>query len=364
MKKQLLMIGVMMVTITTTFLEAKLAVIQSSRGEKFHTGLVQKPKNMRGLGETHVMLEDCGDLPAEFDLRDLGVVPPIKNQASCGSCWAFSMTASLESAFAASGGKVLNLAEQQLVSCDKASYGCNGGYLSNFEYQIKNGQTLEENYPYTAKTGKCQTGQSVAAKGTSFAYVGQRNRRATEKEVMCALYKSHTIPWITVSANNRWGNMSSNSDNIYTTCGNGGTNHAIGLVGWKTVNGKVYFKIRNSWGSSWGSDAGRPGSERGYNMMKLGCDSLGEEVAYIISQSLPCQPPKVKLPAEVTITKGDEVRLGIRPEGGVDYEWTSTNETLGKGEFMYVSPSTDTIYTVVGKNSCGRAESSVRVKVQ
>ncbi len=363
MKKQLLLTLVVMGTISTTFLEAKLTVIQN-RGQKFHTGLIQKPKNMRGLGETHVMLADCGNLPEEFDLRDLGVVPSVKDQGSCGSCWAFSETASLESAYAASGGSVLNLAEQQLVSCDKSNYGCNGGNLNNFDYQIKVGQTLEENFPYTAKTGKCKAGLQAGVKGTSFAYVGQRNRRATEKEVQCALYQSHTIPWITVSANNRWGSMSSKSDNLYTTCGSGSTNHAIGLVGWKTVNGKVYFKIRNSWGSSWGSDAGRPGSERGYNMMKLGCDNLGEEVAYIISSALPCQPPKVKLPAEVSIAKGDEVRLGIRPEGGVDYVWSSDKTTLGKGEFMYVSPAADTIYTVVGSNTCGKAESSVRVKVQ
>ncbi len=354
---------VVMATVMSSTSMAKLAIFQN-KGKQFHTGLLHKPKNLQGLGETHVMLADCGTLPEQFDLRDLNVVPPIKNQGNCGSCWAFSQTASLESAYAAAGGKILDLSEQELVSCDKKNYGCSGGLLRDFDYQIKNGQTAEANFPYKASDLKCKAGLPKETKGTSFTYVGQANRRPTEKEVMCALYQSHTIPWITVSATNRWGGMSSKSDSVYSTCGKGQTNHAIGLVGWKTVNGKVVFKIRNSWGTSWGSDGDRPGSEKGYAMMKLGCDNLGEEVAFITTSAMPCQPPKVKMPAEISIAKGDEVRLGVRPEGGVDYEWFVDATSQGKGDFIYVSPSQDTIYKIVAKNSCGQAESSVRVKLQ
>ena len=38
----------------------------------------------------------AGDLPEEFDLRDRGVVSPVKNQDPWGSCWAFGTLAASE----------------------------------------------------------------------------------------------------------------------------------------------------------------------------------------------------------------------------------------------------------------------------
>jgi hypothetical protein len=330
------------------------------------TGLLHNDKNPEQLGVTHVEFADaeCENLPAEFDLRDIGNVPPTRNQGSCGSCWAFAQTASLESANALQTGTILDLAEQELVSCDDDNYGCNGGLLDlSGTYQTKHGQGLETAFPYTARDSRCKA-IPVAAKGVSWSLVGPRNGRATEKQVMCALYRSKTIPWITVSAGGRdFSSPPRNDDGVFTSCSQGQTNHAVGLVGWTTIEGKLYFKMRNSWGQ-WGNTAGRPGAERGYALMPLGCRNLGEEVAYIITDATPCKPPMVKLPQTMTIDRGFEVPLAVKPETGVDYEWYTGTQKIGDGPIVYVTPTEDTVYTVKAKNACGTAESSVKVQIQ
>lgn len=86
-----------------------------------------------------------------------GKVSLVKNQGSCGSCWAFSAVAAIESAYLISGTRVL-LSEQQLVDCSGSygNYGCNGGWMdSAFQYVIEHGLTTEDGYPYTARNGVC-----------------------------------------------------------------------------------------------------------------------------------------------------------------------------------------------------------------
>ena len=74
------------------------------------------------------ILSEVG-IPDAKDWRTLGAVNAVKNQAQCGSCWAFSATSSMESAqFIQKGGNLLSLSEQELVSCDTSSHGCGGGW--------------------------------------------------------------------------------------------------------------------------------------------------------------------------------------------------------------------------------------------
>ena len=87
-------------------------------------GFKGMPKN-----ETETTTLPVEGIPAAKDWRSLGAVNAVKNQARCGSCWAFSATSAMESAqFIQKGGNLLSLSEQELVSCDTGCYGCNGGW--------------------------------------------------------------------------------------------------------------------------------------------------------------------------------------------------------------------------------------------
>jgi len=82
--------------------------------------------------------EFAADINADpFDWRTKNAVTPVKNQGSCGSCWAFSATGAIESWNFLLGTKsLIPLAEQQLVDCCRGSTcggsaGCNGGEESD-----------------------------------------------------------------------------------------------------------------------------------------------------------------------------------------------------------------------------------------
>jgi C1A family cysteine protease len=86
-------------------------------------------KAPQNVTEVETKILETEGIPAAKDWRSLGAVNAVKNQAQCGSCWAFSATSAMESAqFIQKGGALLSLAEQQLVSCDTQCYGCQGGW--------------------------------------------------------------------------------------------------------------------------------------------------------------------------------------------------------------------------------------------
>ena len=107
--------------------------------------------------ENFVYEEDISALPASWDWRAGGKVTPVKNQGSCGSCWAFSATEAVESAWAIAGNELVEMSPQELVDCTLSpvteNEGCNGGwYFWAWDWNKTNMTMLEEDYVYTSGT--------------------------------------------------------------------------------------------------------------------------------------------------------------------------------------------------------------------
>ena len=102
------------------------------------------------------------DLPEHLDWRELGGCTPVKNQGSCGSCWALAAMGVVESQYLIRCNLEMDFSEQWLVSCTDAGT-CNGGnYGPAFSYMMDTsdscnsiGAMLETDYPYEARDADC-----------------------------------------------------------------------------------------------------------------------------------------------------------------------------------------------------------------
>ena len=96
---------------------------------------------------------------------------PVRNQGSCGSCWAFATAGAIEGMVAKNNQKkIISLSPQQLVDCDTKNFGCNGGiYIPSFNYSQNNLINFEMNYTYTGIKGSCKTSNGVKSNGVKIS---------------------------------------------------------------------------------------------------------------------------------------------------------------------------------------------------
>ncbi|CAN6373643.1 unnamed protein product [Urochloa humidicola] len=197
-------------------------------------------------------------LPVNVDWRTTGVVTPAKSQGSCGSCWAFASVATMESAQAIrTGTKPPLLSEQQLVDCDGYTNGCHGGWMSNaFRWVMENGGiTSAASYPYTAKSGQCQTPKPVALRLRNYQLVANNEVAIVQAVVMQPVTLTINIddPCLQHYYNGVYDGKCFWSGVYNGTACRTAANHAIVIVGYGTKpDGTKYWIAKNSWGERWG----------------------------------------------------------------------------------------------------------------
>jgi len=207
--------------------------------------------------------------PADFDWRaqNPNPVTPVKDQEQCGSCWAFSVTETAESAniLAGKANESVRAAPQQLVDCDQSDSGCNGGLPETaWQYIIgSGGLDSESSYPYTAEDGNCAfKRQDIAVSVKSWKYATSESDETTLQANLLTKPLS-----ICVDASN-WQDYSGGVMSAWDCAWVVELDHCVQLVGYSTTDGSTpYWIVRNSWNTNWG--------ENGYIRLEKGTDCCG-----------------------------------------------------------------------------------------
>jgi len=185
-------------------------------------------------------------VPASIDWRAKGAVSNVADQGQCGSCWAFALTAALESYVMRAPGvtKNVDLSEQVMVSCSGIG-SCDGGTLDG-DFIRNVGIPPEKFYPYSAQNGACEDvkegWQTASFKINTWGSVPKSLNAI--KEALVQYGPLPTALWV-------YEDLMHYKSGVYSyTTGKKLGGHAILLVGYDDA--EKCFILKNSWGEDWG----------------------------------------------------------------------------------------------------------------
>lgn len=213
-----------------------------------------KPPSLRSNAKVH---GEPSSKPAdEVDWTTKGAVTPVKNQGQCGSCWSFSTTGGLEGAYAIKNGKLQSFSEQILVSCDNLDNGCNGGWMDNaFKWANSNGGlATEDSYPYVSGTGTVPACDATLEKETVSGSAPSTYTDVQQGSVSALMSAVAQQPVsVAIQADQR--SFQHYQSGVLTSgCGQQ-LDHGVLAVGYGTSSDGIdYWKVKNSWGPSWGDE--------------------------------------------------------------------------------------------------------------
>lgn len=245
-------------------------------------------------------------LPTNFDARQQWAkcesLRNIRDQSSCGSCWAFGAVEAMSDRICiASGGNIqVSLSADDLLSCCKScGFGCDGGDpLAAWKFWVSDGIVTGSNYtiqqgcrPYpfppcehhSNKThyqpcrhelyptpkceDKCQVSYNLKTYKEDKFY--GRSAYAIEGSVQAIQNELYTNGPLEVAFEVYEDFLSYDGGIYFHQGGKLGGGHAVKLIGWGEEGGIPYWTVANSWNTDWG--------EGGFFRILRGKDECGIE---------------------------------------------------------------------------------------
>jgi len=206
--------------------------------------------------------KNTGSAPKHQDWTKRGAVSAVNNQAKCFACYAFAACGAIEGAIKLKTGVLRKLSAQQIVDCSTPNsgfmnHGCKGGTMvKSYKYIIKNGLMKWEDYGYRTELNsrpecklmysRCKYKKDKVAqriKGYVNIRKGAENdlKNAVGMRPVSAAIDAHHRPFKLY----RSGVFSLATCTTHLT-------HGLLVVGYGVKDGRKYWKVKNSWGTTWG----------------------------------------------------------------------------------------------------------------
>lgn len=260
-----------------------------------------KKNKQNGVNIERLKINVESKIPVRFDSReawpDCPSISFIRDQGSCGSCWAFSSAEAMSDRTCIGSNGTLKLelsAEDVLTCCTDCGFGCNGGFpASAYDYWVKSGLVTGGLYngtgcqPYKIEpcehhvpgprpactevpTPACETTCQPGYPKTFLqdkhfgakSYSIERNVAQIQSEIMkngpvtaaFSVYSDFVVY--------KSGVYQRHSKDLLGA-------HAIRILGWGVENKVPYWLVANSWNSDWG--------DNGYFKIRRGNNECGIE---------------------------------------------------------------------------------------
>jgi len=221
-------------------------------------------------------------IPESFDARkqwpQCDTIKAIRDQGTCGSCWAFGAAESFGDRYCVSTGESITFSPQHLIDCYTDDDGCDGGILDlTWIDLIKQGIVTDECKPYSGVDHDCSFScnnskhsdpkfyyaKNAYSIYTAFDY--NKTVRGIQEEIMTRGPVEASFYVLS--------DFLQYSSGVYqrTAGAEYAGGHAIKIIGWG-VDEKTkvpYWLIANSWGDDWG--------ENGFFRIRRGTDECGIE---------------------------------------------------------------------------------------
>ncbi|RLB04800.1 MAG: hypothetical protein DRG83_04005 [Deltaproteobacteria bacterium] len=257
--------------------------------------------------------------PASWNWCDQGDCTLVKNQGSCGSCWAFATVGPLECNILIKDGVEVDLSEQYLVSCNADGWNCSGGWWAHdyheWKYndpEIEAGAVPEIEFPYVASDAPCGGPYSHPWKIADWGYIGDSASIPSVDAIKQAIMDYGPVA-VAIHVGTAFHAYTGGIFNINEP---GTVNHGVVLVGWDDSQGtNGVWILRNSWGPGWG--------ENGYMRIEYGTSQVGYAANYVVYSGTVLIPDLVVLSVETDPAQPEpgeqvSVQVTVKNQGSTD----------------------------------------------